>query len=297
MTFISKAGREPERIVVLWSAPRSASTAFEKAFQQRGDTDVVHEPYTDCYYFSRWRRSARYGDAADYLDYDGHVAEREICDRRREVVFVKELAFQALHYSTDHFLTNAINTFLIRQPAAVYQSLLALKPDFTEEEFGFGPMWSLYTRIGARGGRVACVVDSDALRESPHAVLSDYCSRIGIGFDAKMLSWRPGPIRPWDPHEQQSQAKWHRTLEASTGILPPIRTCRDVLPQHVGILARADDVYRRLRLISFGLHGFPTQPDSANKPHIASAGWATWGRPPTHRDGALAQRPSPIDSD
>src|SRR2546423_685 len=66
------------RIIALWAVPRSVSTPFERMFAERDDTTVVHEPFTECFYFSDGRASARYGDAPEFASYDGARAVDEI---------------------------------------------------------------------------------------------------------------------------------------------------------------------------------------------------------------------------
>ena len=46
--------------VILWTVPRSVSTAFERAFMQRPGTRTCHEPYGGPYYFGPERSSPRY---------------------------------------------------------------------------------------------------------------------------------------------------------------------------------------------------------------------------------------------
>ena len=84
------------KTILLWSPPRCVSTAFEKTFSQRSDTVVVHEPFTDCYYFSRGRKSSFYGDCEELLDYDGNQAIQKIQLNSAPIIFCKELAFQGL---------------------------------------------------------------------------------------------------------------------------------------------------------------------------------------------------------
>ncbi|MGC9666040.1 hypothetical protein ACNTMW_05720 [Planosporangium sp. 12N6] len=212
----------PRRVIAVWGVPRSVSTAFEKTFAERADTTVVHEPFTDCYYFGRARRSGRYGDQPHKADRDGPWAVAEIDRASGPVVFVKDLAFQSEPYLPDDVLARLTNTFIVRHPASVLASLNPLKPDFTEDEFGFLALGRLWHRVVHTLGQPPVVVEGDAFRSHPEEVLCDYCDRVGLDFDRRMLHWNDGRIRPWSADERESQAKWHATLEHSTGILPPV---------------------------------------------------------------------------
>lgn len=209
------------RIISLWAVPRSVSTAFEKTFACRADTLVSHEPFTDCYYFSRARRSQRYGDRPERAHHTSDKAAATFLDQASPLVFVKDLAFQAEPYLSDELLSQVTNTFILRHPRSVLRSLTPLKPDFTEDEFGYTALQRLFQRVVKQYGHPPVVVDGDAFRREPESVLRDYCQAVGVSFDANMLHWDDGRIREWSEGEGESQAKWHRTLEASRTILPP----------------------------------------------------------------------------
>ncbi|HVF75003.1 MAG TPA: hypothetical protein VM938_08135 [Acidimicrobiales bacterium] len=210
------------RIIVLWSTPRSVSTAFEKAFAQHPQVTVLHEPFTDCYYFGPARRSRRYGDCPGLGTAEGKDVVAAIEATASPIVFVKELAFQGLPYVDDDFLARITNTFIVRHPAAVIASLSRLKPDATSDEFGFRPLKQLFDRTTGDLQQAPIVVDGDRFRADPARVLRSFCAVIGVDFCDDMLTWDTGAIRPWLPHEAESQAKWHQTLESSTHILPPV---------------------------------------------------------------------------
>jgi hypothetical protein len=234
------------RIIGLWSTPRSVSTALEKAFAQRQDAIVIHEPYTDSYYFGSERRSARYGSWEHLAHRTGSCVTRSLLEYE-EPIFFKELAFQGFSYVDDAFLRNVTSTFIVRHPAQVIRSLLRLKPDFTEEELGFAAMGQIFERVSDLTGRPPAVVDANRLRASPEAVLRAYCAHLGLAFDPRMLRWQRGPLRTWHVHERDSQQKWHATLDDTEGFLPPEDGLpADVPVQHQGLLERALQTYYRL---------------------------------------------------
>lgn len=207
--------------VVIWAVPRSVSTAFEKALSRSQGVVAVHEPFTDCYYFGPTRRSSRYGDAEAFSGFHGAAAESRIHSARANWVVVKELCFQAGPYVSDELLDRVSNTFMIRHPAVVLRSLMPLKPDFTEEEFGYTAFHKLWERVQRITGQIPHIVEGDSFRRAPDDTLKKYCEHTGLPFERSMLQWRPGVLKPWDSHEAESQSKWHMTLESSSGILPP----------------------------------------------------------------------------
>ncbi|GIH21316.1 hypothetical protein Raf01_94880 [Rugosimonospora africana] len=164
-----------------------------------------------------------------------------------EIVFLKDLSFQAEAYVSREFLANTLNTFIIRSPSAVLSSLAPLKPDFTEDEFGFLSTARMWQRVIKELGHPPIVVEGDWFRQNPEGVLRLYCERAGLEFNPQMLSWPDGRLREWAPDEQQSQAKWHSTLEHSNSILPPMRRePMSVDPSRAAMLIRATEVYDEL---------------------------------------------------
>jgi Sulfotransferase domain len=231
------------QLIALWAVPRSVSTAFEKTFSCRSGTKIVHEPFTDCYYFGSERRSWRYGDRADRSSYSASDAITSIFAESTPVIFIKDLCFQAEPYVPRVLLEAAVNTFIIRSPDAVFTSLAPLKPDFTEDEFGFVPLARMWHRVIDELGQTPIVVDGDVFRAHPQEVLRQYCERVGVSFEEDMLHWQDGRIRDWSEEEYNSQAKWHHTLEHSTGILPSNSSQKD---PSASLQA---DVYARARAI------------------------------------------------
>ncbi|MCP2342802.1 sulfotransferase [Actinomadura rupiterrae] len=207
--------------VALWAVPRSVSTALEKSLSQHPDVAPVHEPFTDCYYFSEHRRSGRYGDQPHKSAYGMADVRAQVGAIAAPVPLIKDLCFQAEPYVPDESLDAWTNIFVVRHPARVWLSLSRLKPDFTEDEFGFTALDRMWCRIVDDLGYPGRIVEGDRFRRDPRRVLRDLCDWLGLDFDARMTSWPDGRIRPWSPDERDSQEKWHRVLEASRGVLPP----------------------------------------------------------------------------
>ncbi len=211
------------RTIIMWATPRSVSTAFEKAVSQSTDVDILHEPYTHSYYFGPRRRSARYGDAQVHADEHPLAAMRA---SGAPVLFVKELAFQAEPFVEDDIFREVHHCFMLRHPKLVIQSLLPLKPDFTEHELGFVALHRMLDRIRCYQRDVP-VVDGTLFRQQPEAVLRCFCKHVGLEYSPSMLTWEDGRLRTWRDDEAESQAKWHKTLERSHGVIPPDPTAQE----------------------------------------------------------------------
>ncbi len=232
--------------VVLWAAPRCVSTAFEKTFAQRSDTEVVHEPFCDVYFFSKWRRSTRFGDCEELLDYSSAQAIEQISAKVAPLVFTKEHAYQALPYIDRDFLASSINSFILRHPLEVIGSWYRVKESPTEEEFGFSTLNQIWQIVTEELKQKPILVDATRFRNNPEQVLRKYCQEIGIEFDSQMLSWNNGQLQEWSPREAEFHAKWHSTLDKSTTIMPPTEVEVEVRTEDLELFESALEVYNKL---------------------------------------------------
>jgi hypothetical protein len=198
---------------VLWATPRTVSTAFERMIIERGDHEVVDEPFSVPYYFGPDRRSTRFAAEAGAPD-GPEVIDQLVARAATAAVFVKDMAYHAAPWVDPTFLERGTHTFLIRDPARALPSLARVWPDFTDDEAGYRAQGDLFDRARDRGEVV--VIDSDDLRADPAAVVAAWCEHMGIPFVADALTWSPGMQVEWVRWRE-----WYRATAASTGFLPP----------------------------------------------------------------------------
>jgi hypothetical protein len=240
--------RARHRVAAVWAVPRSVSTAFERTFIGHPDVKVIHEPFTDCYYFSSRRCSARYGDEPSLAAFDGEAVTRSI--EQASVsgpVLFKELCFQAWPYISYGFLDSIQNTFIVRDPRDVFSSLVELKPDFTEDEFGYKSLELVFdSALSLSREDPPLVIDGGVLQRRPQRIIEAFCGRIGVPFMPSQLRWESGRVRQWAPHEAWSQERWHATLERSHGIEPIVRPPKPIPRERQPLVDRAMRVYEKL---------------------------------------------------
>jgi hypothetical protein len=203
-------GHTPERIpvIAMWSAPRCRSTAFARMMTERGDRAVVHEP------FSRVVDAGEVavGDRVARTEQDVLAALRAMAIQGP--VFFKDTTdfhYPALLADGD-FLSAAVHTFIIRDPAEAIASHHALNPDLGRDEIGFAWLYEIFAAVQAATGTTPVVVDSVDLLERPAETVRAYCAAVGIPFLPDALSWEPG-MRP----EWESTSKWHRATSETAG--------------------------------------------------------------------------------
>jgi|GEM_PF-150703 len=203
---------EYPRVLALWSAPRSRSTAFERMMRQRGDFTVLHEPFSHLVnYGSTVVAGREIRTEPDLL--------RALRDVRGPVFFKDTTDFYYPQLLRDQqFLREATHTFLIRHPREAIASHFALHPGLGRDEIGFGWLHEIFTAVAEASGTVPVVVDSDDLVAEPAAVVERYCSLVGIPYRPEALTWQSGMAPGWE-----RSARWHQSTSASTTFAPAAR--------------------------------------------------------------------------
>jgi Sulfotransferase domain len=199
------------RVLALWSAPRSRSTAFARMMSERDDHTVVHEPFSQVVDFGE----VRVGDRVARGEHDVLAALRAIATDGP--VFFKDTTdfrYPAL-LADEAFLATATHTFIIRDPAEAIASHQALNPSLGRDEIGFAWLHEIFAAVQAATGATPVVIDSDDLLRRPAETVRAYCSAVGIPFLASALSWTPG-MRP----EWQATSRWHASTSQTAGFRP-----------------------------------------------------------------------------
>jgi hypothetical protein len=197
-------------MLMLWSAPRSRSTAFYRMMIERGDFTGVHEPFSNVTIFGSvdisGKRLATVPEVIAELRAlatAGQVFIKETTDRSHPEVLADRrfLAEDAQH------------TFLIRHPRETVRSYLAVRPDPRMDEIGFETQYEVYTEVSRLTGRDPLVVDAGDLMNRPADIVKAYCAQVGIDFRPEALRWQPSDRPEW-----QSFRHWFTDVAASSGL-------------------------------------------------------------------------------
>ena len=235
-------------IIVLWSTPRTTSTAFEWMMRMRGDMACFHEPFGEAWYQgddARWPRLTADSPRIPGLTLNT-VWQRLLAAAEKRPVFSKDMPHYIEHMWSDELLDRITHSFLIRDPAKSIPSITKRGPDFTLKEMGFAEHRALFDEITRRQGTPPPVIDSDDLLDDPHAVVAAWCEAVGIPFLPEALSWEPGarPQVGW-----YDEGSWHDSLSQSDGLKPQPRTygsIDDAAPEVKEIYAMALPHYQHL---------------------------------------------------
>jgi len=198
---------------MLWSAPRSRSTAFFRMMTQRGDFTAVHEPFSYLAEFGYTPLGGtRVMSASALLGGLRHLAASR-------PVFVKETTgkrYPEVLGDEDFMSRDAVHTFLIRHPRETIASRHPLDPDARVEKVGFESLFEVYTEAARLTGEDPVVIDAADLVARPAALVRAYCERVGIAFIPQALTWPPEDRPEWG-----LSSRWHADAAASTGFASP----------------------------------------------------------------------------
>ncbi len=244
-----KTGGDVLRLA-MWSGPRNLSTAFMRAWGNRGDTVVVDEPFY-----------------AHYLDVTGldHPGRDEILahherDWRRvvasltgplppgiRVFYQKQMSHHLLPHMGRDWLDLVTHAFLIRDPRPMVASLGEKLADFDLLATGLPQQVEIFEHVVARTGEAPPVLDADDLLRDPARLLRALCDALGVPYSDRMLWWPPGRRDTdgiWARH-------WYHRVEESTGFEPPgspqDTDLRPLPPRLAAIEAQCRPLYERLR--------------------------------------------------
>ena len=231
----------PRVRIILWSAPRCMSSAFERSIRQLKSVKVLYEPHQQAYYYGPERMKNKHptyseinptatfnsADAMLLQPYDGYKA-----------IFAKNHAFfvegKYQHYTEGRFAVFK-HTFLIRHPRKCIPSQVrACKHSgfpLTPDENGVEQLQDLFTIVQQSIDPNPVVIDADDLLMNPRYIMEQYCSAVGLPFEESMLTWTPGVVKDWTLNFAHHQ-EWHGTAMMSSGFMKPKETQPEVnLPE------------------------------------------------------------------
>ena len=192
------------------------------AFAQRSDTRVIDEPLYAHYLYTKYGSGTAKSthpvtaEVIASMSTDATTVVREVilgsCDK--PVLFMKQMAHHLIEMDLD-FLEHTVNIFLIRDPKEMLPSLAKVIGTPTLADTGLKIQHDLLNALRA-AGQSPPILDARLLLSDPRSVLCQLCKRLGLQFDASMLSWEAGGNAAdgvWAPY-------WYGNVHRSTGFAP-----------------------------------------------------------------------------
>ena len=222
--------------LAMWSGPRNISTAMMRAWENRGDCEVIDEPLYAHYL------------AHTGLDHPGREAViaggetdwRKVAVRLTAqlpvgiaVSYQKHMTHHLLPHIGREWLAQLTHVFLIRDPRRVLVSYIKSRPNVTAADIGILQQREIYEHVRQATGAMPLVIDAGDFLHAPEAQLRALCAQLGIDFTPRMLHWPAGPRASdgvWAPY-------WYQQVYRSTGFESPVEDDVEVPQALRGILA------------------------------------------------------------
>lgn len=228
--------------IAMWSGPRNLSTAMMYAFGARNDCAVWDEPYYAAYLAATGLDHPMKEEILEQWEQDpGRVARRCLgpIPDGESVFYQKQMTHHMIPAFDRSWMKEMTNIFLIRDPARVIASYLIKRENPTLEDIGFKQQAELFEQVTEQTGTVPVVIDSVDILADPGGMLNNLCDRIGLDYQASMLSWPKGGHKddgPWAPH-------WYQSAWASTGFGKAAENVTQTPDDSVALLELAQPFY------------------------------------------------------
>lgn len=216
--------------VILWSVPRSLSTAFERSVMELKNVKTIHEAHNNAYFFGPERMTesqinhpddiqpnATFEEAKQQLlsEYDGYDA----VFAKNQAYFIEGRYEEYIEGSFSRFK----HTFLMRHPLKAVPSRYNICKQcnlrFNACECGFRQLYELYN-IVKRVDPNPLLLDADDLLSNPREMMEHYCFVTGLPFQEHMLSWKPGVVHEGWTSFRHSDV-WFKDVANSAGFIKP----------------------------------------------------------------------------
>lgn len=205
-------------IIVMWSHPRSMSTAVERIMRERGDLACLHEPFMYDYYVHRQVRVMPHFDLEperpqSYEDIRDHILR--LGDEGP--VFVKDMSYYVMPRILDDraFCARITSCFLIRDPLAAILSYHKLDPDLTLEEIGIEAQWRHFDGLRQMTGTAPAVLASEDIRADARGIVGKLWNAVGLPANDGAFEWQSETPGDW-----QQVSGWHGDVTSSASIQP-----------------------------------------------------------------------------
>ena len=202
--------------IAMWSGPRNISTAMMRAWENRGDTAVIDEPFYAHYLVETGIGHPGRADVIAAHEADAAKVEALLTGPipgGKSIWYQKHMTQHMLPDMSLDWLDSVTSCFLVREPERVAASFTIQRPDAEAWELGFEQQARLFDLVCDTLGRAPPVLDAAEVLKDPRGTLGALCAALGIAFSERMLRWPAGRRASdgvWAPH-------WYAAVERSTG--------------------------------------------------------------------------------
>jgi hypothetical protein len=231
--------------MAMWSGPRNISTAMMRAWNNRGDTVVIDEPFYACYL----KATGKEHPGAEEVIATGEIDWRKVVaqltgpiPKGKRIFFQKQMTHHLLPEVDRQWLDGVTNCFLIRDPRDVIASYIKKRDDPALEDLGYVQQAEIFDFVRASANSLPPILDAKDVLQNPERMLRLLCEAVGVEFSDSMLSW-PAGLREtdggWAKH-------WYGEVAKTTSFRPYRPTDQQVPERLREIYERCRECYERL---------------------------------------------------
>jgi hypothetical protein len=231
--------------VAMWSGPRNISTAMMRAFENRGDCEVVDEPL----YAHYLAHTGLDHPGREQVIAAGDTDWRRVATRLTTppaagaaLMYQKHMTHHLLPHIGRNWLAQLTHVFLIRDPRRVLASYIKSRPNAVAADIGVLQQREIFEYVSRSSGSAPAVIDAGEFLRAPEAQLRALCGLLGMEFTPRMLRWPAGP-RPsdgvWAPY-------WYQQVYRSTGFESPAEAHIQVPEQFRSLIAEVMPSFEEL---------------------------------------------------
>ena len=202
--------------IILWTHPRSVSTAFERTVAERSDFKILHEPFSDLFYgFDKKAAAIGYKPQFDFEPSFSNIKDFILkSSNASDKLFIKDMAYHCYDYIKSDFnwLINFKPVFLIRHPEKSIPSHYKLNNKVTSEEIGYDTLFYVYQKY-LENGIEPLIIDAAEFTANPEKVVAKFCDFCSLNPTKNMLNWQKEAPKEWKAWDT-----WHKDAASSKKI-------------------------------------------------------------------------------
>ena len=176
--------------LAMWSGPRNISTAMMRAFENRGDCEVVDEPL----YAHYLAHTGLDHPGREQVIAAGDTDWRRVATRLTTppaagaaLMYQKHMTHHLLPHIGRDWLAQLTHVFLIRDPRRVLVSYIKSRPNAVAADIGVLQQREIFEYVSRSSGSAPAVIDAGEFLRAPEAQLRVLCGLLGIEFTPRML--------------------------------------------------------------------------------------------------------------
>ena len=234
--------------IACWSGPRNISTALMRSWSSRMDTFVSDEPFYAYYLKEKKLKHPMYKEIINHYPNTYDKAVNSITGeipQSKKIWYQKHMAHHLINLDDIEWIKGFHNCFLIRHPKDVINSYIRKNQLNHVDELGYPQEWKLIEYL-KKNEKNILVIDSSILLKDPRNVLNQWCRKLNIDFDTRMLTWKKGSY----PTDGIWWEHWYNNV-INTNQFESFNNKSDSIPkEYQSIYNEALDYYEKLYYFS-----------------------------------------------